>query len=427
MAKRENWPCESVYFEENIMKYLYVIHIQVFEKAGRLFMERAAALDFQAHQRLLPKYVHMVLAAPVSPLDSSGVSPVSLEEIKDTECIHLHYVDGLLDGISAFRTNWRKLTEAVSAADFVHTGCGGFPFFFSPCYLAFRLALKMNKKVLFVMDCDLVGKLEMDQVHLTKNPLKKSIWYLFSKICWRMYTQCLSKASATFLLGRGVVSRYGRYANNWLEIYQPIVGQDMIIPLADLQQKIKSLNSDINLKICFAGRLAPEKGVEVMLRALSALTNRFQFSVNIYGDGPYRAEYMELAEKLNLKDMVIFHGNREWGEDLFGELRKNHILIVPHLTLEMTRNVFDGMASGCAIIASDTKALAGLIDDSQAGVLFKTGDHHALAHVLASQLIKPSEIITSITNGVNFVQKNNRDSHVQRRLDFLTKKLALRF
>jgi glycosyltransferase involved in cell wall biosynthesis len=401
------------------MRYLYVIHLLVFRHNGRLFMDRAAALDIHAHQDLLPPHSTLVLAAPAIAWDRAEVPRDSLEEIAGVEFVPLRYVDGLRDGLAAFSENRKKLAASVASADFVHTGCGGFPFFLSPCYLAFRLALGQRKKVLFVMDCDLVGKLEMDQVRLTKNPVKKSAWYLFSKLCWHMYTNCLSKASATFLLGRGVVSRYGRYANNQLEIYQPIVGQEMIISKDDLQTKLNGLEHRARPNICFAGRLAPEKGLDVMFHAVSSIRESCQFLVNIYGDGPSMKEYQELAEELEIQDLVTFHGNMTWGEELFGELRQNHILVVPHLTLEMTRNVFDGMASGCAIIASNTKALAQLMDDSQAGVLFKTGDHTELAQVLANQLKKTDDVVSSIKNGIRFVRENNRNSHVQRRLEFL--------
>lgn len=390
-------------------------------------MEKAAALDVQAHQRLLPGNTILMLAAPAIDLDEAEVSKDSLDEIKGVKFVALKHVDSFKDGIMTFYQNWQKLSAHVDSADLIHTGCGGFPFFFSPCYLAFRLALQRGKKVLFVMDCDLVGKLEMDQVRLTKNPLKKMIWYLFSKLCWRIYTRCLSKASATFLLGRGVVSRYGKYANNQLEIYQPIVGQEMIIPPEELQAKIQSLEHSITTKICFAGRLAPEKGLEVLFHALADIKTSLKFFVNIYGDGPNLKKYMELVEELDIKDLVTFHGNMVWGEELFGELRKNHILIVPHLTLEMTRNVFDGMASGCAIIASNTKALAQLMEESQAGVLFKTGDHKELAQVLSNQLMKRNEVVSSIKNGIKFVWDNNRDTHVRRRLDFLQRTQVVKF
>lgn len=405
------------------MTYLYVLHIPLLYRDGKYFMERAAALDLLAHRRLLSNDVELILAAPVlTPQELSG-SGGPMDIINDIPVVPLHYVNGLWQGLKNLGGNLRKLIKAIKRSDFVHTGCGGFPYFFSPCFLAFRLALIQKKEVLYVMDCDLVGKLEVDQISRNTNFLKKALWALFAKLSWRLYTGCLRTASLTFLLGEGVVSRYGDYAHNFLQIYQPIVGLEELIPEAELQEKLAALENATAFQICFAGRLAEEKGVEVLLRAVVRLTGKYDFIVNVYGDGEQRHEYEELAKELGLSDVVVFHGNKVWGEVLFGELRKNSIQIVPHLTLEMTRNVFDGMASGCALVVSDTTALQGLITDSDAGVLFKTGDPESLAGSLQEMFTDPHKISKYIRCGTDFVRKNHRDAHVLRRLYFLRKHL----
>ena len=79
----------------------------------------------------------------------------------------------------------------------------------------------------------------------------------------------------------GVVPRYGKYAINQLEIYQPVVGPEMIITAPDLQLKLNDLKNDTRLKICFAGRLAPEKGLDVMFRAIAKIKDCCEFSVNL--------------------------------------------------------------------------------------------------------------------------------------------------
>ncbi len=102
------------------MKYLYVIHIMVYRQDDRIFMETAAALDIQAHQRLLPKDTVLVIAAPIIELSKAGVSADSLEEIKGVELIPLKHVDSFKEGIKAFRYNWRKLAASVASAESVN-------------------------------------------------------------------------------------------------------------------------------------------------------------------------------------------------------------------------------------------------------------------------------------------------------------------
>ena len=407
------------------MIYLYVIQVPVARDAGRLLMGRTAALDLIAHRRLLPAAVSLRLAAPVLPLVDGRLQGEPVEELTNIELVPLAYANDLHTGFQVLRNNWRQLRAAIASADFVHTACGGFPFFLSPCYLAHRLARK-RVPLLFVMDCDLVGKLETDQISRAPNLLKKLVWKAFARLSWHLYTDCLRTASASFLLGRGVVSRYGPYAHNPLEIYQPIVGLESLITAPALKTKCATLRDGAPPRICFAGRLAPEKGLQVFLTALSLLkAAALTPQTDIYGDGPSRRDLEAQAHSLNLDGQVTFHGHREWGEELFSDLRNHHLQVVPHLTLEMTRNVFDGMASGCALIVSDTEALRQLIADSKAGVCFATGEAASLAEHLRPLLEQPELLANYIEHGFAFVQDNHRDAHIVRRLAFLRDKIGL--
>lgn len=402
------------------MQYLYVIHIPVYKENDLYLMDRAAALDIMAHRKLLPPSTEIIVAAPVLVNDDARLVVSALDVLEGITIVPLRYINSLAEGFLKFSHNRNVLEKAVVNADFIHTGCGGFPYFFSPCYWAHRLARKHKKPLLFVMDCDLVGKLEVDQVRLATNPLKKLIWHLFAKLSWHLYTSCLSTASVTFLLGQGVVNRYGSFARNSLTIYQPIVGTEFLIPQPELEAKIDRLvQEEICPSFCFAGRLAPEKGLEILLQAAGMLGDT-PFFINVYGDGPNKEACQNMAKDLKIGEKVKFHGNLEWGDTLFSELKNNHIQIIPHLTLEMTRNVFDGMASGCALVVSDTPALKSLLDDSKAGIPYETGNADELARILALLLADKKKIATFMQSGVEFVRNNHRDAHVLRRLEFLS-------
>lgn len=407
------------------MIYLYVIQVPVARSGDRLLMGRTAALDLLAHRRLLPAAVTLRLAAPVLPLTDGRLQGEPVEELHDIELVPLAYANALRSGLKVLRGNLRQLRVAVAAADFVHTACGGFPFFLSPCYLAHRLARK-RVPLLFVMDCDLVGKLETDQVSRAPSLAKKLIWQAFAKLSWRLYTDCLGTSSACFLLGRGVVARYGPYAHNPLEIYQPIVGPESLMSPGAFADKCAALRSGALPSLCFAGRLAPEKGLQVLVDALAQLRDEgLTPATAIYGDGPSRQELEARAQQLGLAGQLVFHGYREWGEELFGELRRHHMQVVPHLTLEMTRNVFDGMACGCALAVSDTAALQQLISDSGGGVCFATGDAAALAGALRPLLQNPAQLAGYMERALAFVRENHRDAHIARRLAFLRTSLGL--
>ena len=402
------------------MNYLYILQLPVARSETGWLMPRSAALDLLAHRRMLPSEVTLTLAAPVLSRAHPVLSVEPLESLPGIEIVPLRYANTLREGLRQLAYNRRTLAKAVSSADFVHSSCGGFPFFLAPGFLAHRAALKHNVPRLFVMDCDLVGKLETDQIALSKNLIKRTVWKLYARVSWLLFKSCLESATVTFLLGRGVTSRYGPFAHNPLEIYQPIVGPELIIDETAFREKCTMLEQGAPPRLSFVGRLAPEKGLEVMLQALAILKKEgVTFAGHIYGDGPCLGEYQDLVERLELTDRVVFHGQVEWGEALFAALHQNHLQVVPHLTLEMTRNVFDGMASGCALLASDSEALKELMAESGAGVCFPLGEATGLAEQLRPLLTSPADLIAYMGKGLAFARTNHRDVHIRRRLEFL--------
>ncbi len=63
---------------------------------------------------------------------------------------------------------------------------------------------------------------------------------------------------------------------------------------------------------CFCGRLGKEKNVDVLLKYWSELLKKDKkFKLLIFGDGPYKKEFENLAANLNITDNVIFLGKVE--------------------------------------------------------------------------------------------------------------------
>ena len=68
-------------------------------------------------------------------------------------------------------------------------------------------------------------------------------------------------------------------------------------------------------RIGFAGRLVPEKGVDVLLRACHLLIGDFpQLKLDIVGDGPALSGARALVEELSLGECVTFHGKQSQPE-----------------------------------------------------------------------------------------------------------------
>ena len=128
--------------------------------------------------------------------------------------------------------------------------------------------------------------------------------------------------------------------------------------------------------VLFAGRLVPEKGVEVLIHAMEHLPD---VQCKIVGDGPDLARLQEWARDL---PQVEFLGWKT--QDELRELYKNaRALIVPSLWYEVFGMVaIEAMAMGTPVIASDIGGLPEVVEDGVTGRLFPAGDIGALQQLI---------------------------------------------
>ena len=124
----------------------------------------------------------------------------------------------------------------------------------------------------------------------------------------------------------------------------------------------------------FVGRLAPEKGIAVMLEAWSKVGN--QLPLKIVGDGPLAPQVATAAKKL---PQVGWLGRKPLNEVY--ELMKNaSCLIIPSEWYETFGRVgIEALATGTPLIVSNIGALTELVEPEGNGVLFNPGDAQDLA------------------------------------------------
>lgn len=136
------------------------------------------------------------------------------------------------------------------------------------------------------------------------------------------------------------------------------------------------------LRVLFFGRHVPAKGCDVLVRAAAICRQRgIPVLVRIAGDGPHRAASEALAAELGVASTVTFLGVLDQ-PGLDGELARAHVVVAAPTQDEIGAYVlWEGMAAGCAVVASDIGALPEHVGDG--GLLFRPGDAEALADRLA--------------------------------------------
>lgn len=133
----------------------------------------------------------------------------------------------------------------------------------------------------------------------------------------------------------------------------------------------------------FAGRLVREKGVDVLLRAFSAVEAG---QLVIAGDGPERQALLRLAGELGVKDRVSFEGHLT-PEKLQNRFRGAWVQVVPSLWAEPFGIVApEAMMRGAAVIASQVGGLPEVVEHGKTGLLVPPGNVDSLADALRHTL-----------------------------------------
>jgi glycosyltransferase involved in cell wall biosynthesis len=140
----------------------------------------------------------------------------------------------------------------------------------------------------------------------------------------------------------------------------------------------------------FVGRLSPEKGAGVLLRAWQKL--KTNIPLVIMGDGPLR-EPLELEAAARNLSNVSFAGWRSRPE-ILATMKNASVLIAPSLWYEgFPMTIVEAFACGVPVFCSRLGGLQEIVDDGRTGRHFNPGDAQDLAAKLDSSWSHPSQVV----------------------------------
>lgn len=139
-------------------------------------------------------------------------------------------------------------------------------------------------------------------------------------------------------------------------------------------------NSNGLIKLIYVGRLIPEKGVQILIEALSTLDNKNSYMLEIIGDGYYRRDLEELTRKLNLEDNVCFRGlQRNIGD----YLSKADVFVHPAICEEgFGIAIIEAMSAGLICMAFRKGAIPEVIENNVNGFIVDECSVNSLAQKL---------------------------------------------
>lgn len=135
-------------------------------------------------------------------------------------------------------------------------------------------------------------------------------------------------------------------------------------------------------RVLFVGRLTYQKGLDVLMDALSNIAPGVRPHVTLAGEGDARAHLARKVRGFGLEDDVRFSGWHDRHEipDLYKDA---DLFVLPSRHEGMSNALLEAMASGLPVIATDIAGNEELVSHGENGLLVPVEDAPALSEALA--------------------------------------------
>lgn len=163
---------------------------------------------------------------------------------------------------------------------------------------------------------------------------------------------------------------------------------------------------DDKVHIICPGRLSKYKGVDLLIEAMSLVKKRGYHNVvcHITGQGAELANLRELALRLDVDDLVRFEGVLN-SDDYNTLLSHIDVLVAPGRVEPWGIRINEAIQRGNAVIVSDLIGAAELIEESEGGYVFHSGDSKDLASKIELLVSNPDNLSRSKKNNEQYKEK----------------------
>lgn len=384
------------------LPYLLAVGLPCYiDKNGHRYFEWLWVKDLIEHLKYIDK---LSLASPVIYGDppEGYVDLASVKEFDAVKFIDLPRSTGLLDAIKNIPFMTRIFWRAVRSNEIIHTGIAGWPL---PYGWILTPMAKFSNKFLVIIVESAFWRITPGVEASRKAKLRAGITELFGRWCVNsadlpMFTQEEYKTS---LLTNKKSEGYVDPAS-WIDEDKVVSRQE-----AEFIWSEKKLSGDSRLKVVFVGRLNSKKGIDVLLAAINLLElKKIPVDLDILGEGELLDKCVKASEQARSYTKLRVLGVLPYTEVFYQFLRAYHLIIVPTISDEQPRIIFDAFSQALPVFASNTNGNRGCVRPMNTGILFEPNNAVALGESLEWALHHADEV-SSI--GLSAAEEASRMTH----------------
>lgn len=197
------------------------------------------------------------------------------------------------------------------------------------------------------------------------------------------------------------------------------VSQELIISgVPKTESVFRNCKKPYEFKIIYAGKFIPRKHIDLAIKALSELKEKYSFSFSLYGKGREEAKLKVLAQEL-LGDRIVFH-EQVSREEMLNVMENADVFIMPSTQETFGLVYIEAMSKGCIPIGVKGEGIDGVIIDGVNGFLVEPNDINSLVNKLITIFeMDQHEYEKLVQNVIHYGSVYNEDDMGHRYLDLI--------
>ncbi len=356
-------------------RYLMVATIPChIDHQGRRWTDPLWHKDLVEHLRYLP---HFVLASPTKhgPAPQGSVCLTDDPLFGSVTYVDLPHSQSVLRGLWHLPRVLARLWSAIGNCDVVHAGVAGWPI---PMGWPATVLSVLRRRFLVMY-------------------VESAFWRapagagfrrrLRARVSEAVNRWCVNRADLPLFTQREYVKELlTRHPERGHVIQASWIDEAVMMDTAAAAEawRAKRATEPRALRMLFAGRLVEEKGVRILMEAVRRLERRgTPVELDVLGEGSLREEVEQAAHGLNGRARIRLLGTIEYGPRFFELLRGYDVLVLPSISDEQPRIVYDAFSQAVPILGSATAGIRECVTDGVTGILCAAGDPEALAAAAA--------------------------------------------
>jgi glycosyltransferase involved in cell wall biosynthesis len=318
---------------------------------GQLLLEAQACNGLE---RWADQFGKVIVAAPLLPdvsLDNQRASvawrdTARISQQDRFEFVPLPWAYSIKLFARHYRATYSLLTELIDRSQYLQFPLGGL--FGDWGAVAAQCANRLGRP--YAIHTDLVEDQVILQLSQGLGLPKRLKGLALAQLAKVYYRSIIQHSCLALLHGNDCYTAYSQFCQNSFLIHDIHTKPEDAISEAALTNKLKCVESDRILRICYCGRMV---GMKAPLDWVRAIGRARDLGVNLratwLGDGELRPEVERLIDQLALNEFIKITGFIDDRNQVLQTIQEAHLFVFTHVTPESPRCLIEAFISGTAI------------------------------------------------------------------------------